>query len=87
MNFTFFHRLDVRKYNYKPQFYISEEGKSLNTQNFDPDKFGVKLRSSWDSKRRTRKNSTNNMRIIIWMVFLVLVLALLGWKFLFYNQI
>lgn len=83
MNFTFFHRPDTRKFNYKPQFYISDEEKPINPENLDLDKLGKKIRSSWDSKRHNRKNHTANMRIIIWMLFLLLVLGLLGWKFLF----
>jgi hypothetical protein len=83
MNFTFLHRPETRKFNYKPQFYVPEEEKPTNSEKFDPNKFGDKLRNSWESKRRTRSNSTNNMRTIIWLVFLVLLIGLLGWKLLF----
>jgi hypothetical protein len=82
MNFTFFHRPERRKYNYKPQFYTPEEEKSTDYEKFDRDKFGEKLSRSWDSKRRTRTNSTGNMRIIIWLVFLIAILLLVIWKFL-----
>jgi hypothetical protein len=83
MNFTFFHRPEARKFNYKPQFYVPEEEKTAHSEKFDPDKFGEKLRTSWSRKRHNKSNSTANMRIIIWMAFLILVLGLLGWKFLF----
>jgi hypothetical protein len=62
---------------------VSDEEKPTSAEKFDPDKFGDKLRSNWDKKRKNRSNATANMRIIIWMVFLVLVLGFLCWKFLF----
>jgi hypothetical protein len=82
MNFTFLHRPAVRKYKYKPQFFVPEEEKSINPEKFDPDKFGVKLRSKWENKRRTENNPTANMRIIIWMVCLLLVFGFFVWKYL-----
>ena len=85
MNFTFFHRPEARKYNYKPQFYVPDEDKPTNVDKFDPDEFGVKLSRNWDKKRRNKSNSTSNMRLIVWMAFLVVVLLLFifGSKFLF----
>jgi hypothetical protein len=83
MNFTFLHHPEVRKFNYKPQFYVPKEEKPVNSDRFDPNQFGDKLRNNWQSKRRTTNNCTNNIRIIIWMAFLLLVLGLIGWKFLF----
>jgi hypothetical protein len=80
MIFTFFHRPEARKFNYKPQFHVPEEEKPTNPEKFDSDDFSKKLRSSWDRTRRNRSNSTANMRIIIWMAFLLLVLGLLCWK-------
>jgi len=83
MNFTFLHRPEARKYNYKPQFYVPEDEKPTNSENFDPNKFGDKLRSSWGRRRYSRKHSTGNMRTVIWLVFIILLLVVLGWKFLF----
>jgi len=83
MNFTFFHRPKARQYNYKPQFYVPEEEKPVNYKNFDTDQFGDKLRDRWDKKRQHKSNATTNIRVIVWMVFLVLVLGIIGWKFLF----
>jgi hypothetical protein len=83
MIFNFLHRPKARKYNYKPQFYVPEEDKPINFNKYDADKFADKLHRSWDSKRRTYNNPTKNMRTIIWIAFLLLVLGLIGWKFLF----
>ena len=80
MNFTFFHRPEVRKYSYKPQFYVPEEEKQTNPEKFDPDTFGDKLSRSWDKKRRNRRNATSNQRTIIWLVFIISVLLLLALK-------
>ena len=83
MNFTFLHRPEARKYNYKPQFYVPEEEKPVNEKDFNPDKFRDKLRSSWEGRRRNKNNKTGNMRTIIWIAFLLFALLLIGWKFLF----
>jgi len=83
MNFSFFHRPEVRKFNYKPQFYVPKEEEQMNYDKYDSDTFGKKLHRSWESKRHTKNNPTNNMRTIIWIAFLLLVLGLIGWKFLF----
>jgi len=80
MNFTFTHRPETRKYNYKPQFYVPDKEKPTHSDKFDPDKFGEKLRSNWDRKRHSKRNSTNSGRSIIWMVFIIAVLAVLAWK-------
>ena len=83
MNFTFLHRPDVRKFNYKPQFYVPEEKKPTNEKNFNPDMFGEKLRSSWDRRRHKKDDSSSSRRTIIWMVFIILLLGLVAYKFLF----
>jgi len=83
MNFTFLHRPEARKYNYKPQFYVPEEEKPVNEKDFDPNKFGDKLRGSWESRRRNRNKPTSNMRTVIWIAFLLLLLLVVGWRFLF----
>ena len=82
MSFTFLHRPKTRKYSYKPQFYVPEEEKPVNEKDFNPDKFGDKLRNSWDSRRRNRGNPTGNIRTVIWIAFLLFLLLLVGWKFL-----
>jgi hypothetical protein len=83
MNFTFFYRPEVRKFRYKPQFFVPEEEKPINYDKYDSEKFGEKLHNSWNKKRHSKHNHTSNMRIVIWMIFLLLVLGLLAWKFLF----
>jgi len=83
MNFTFLHRPEARKYNYKPQFYVPDEEKPVNAKDFNPDKFGDKLRNSWERNRRTRSNPTGNMRTVIWIAFLLFILLFAAWKFIF----
>ena len=80
MNFTFFHRPETRKYNYKPQFYVPNEDKPTNVDKFDPDEFGVKLNRIWNKKRHNRSNVASNQRIIVWLVFLIAILLLVIWK-------
>jgi hypothetical protein len=82
MTFTFFHRPEARKFNYKPQFYVPEEEKPVNYDKYDSDDFAKKLHRNWEGKRRAKNNKTSNMRTIIWLVFLLLMLGLIGWRFL-----
>ena len=84
MNLSFFHRPEIRKYNYKPQYESTEKDKSGNSKNFDKDDFGEKLRNSWDSKRKIRKN-LNSTRNVIWIAFILFLLLILAWKFVFKN--
>jgi hypothetical protein len=81
MNFTFFHRPEVRKYNYKPQFYVPEDEKPINYDKYDNEKFAKKLHKNWDSKRRVKNNSTSNMRTIFWLVFFIFALGVMAWFF------
>lgn len=81
MTFNFLHRPEVRKYNYKPQFFVPEEEKPINYDKYDADKFADKLRKSWNNKRHVKNNPTNNMRTIIWLAFLIAVLGLALWFF------
>jgi len=81
MKFTFLHRPEARKYNYKPQFHVPEDEKPLNSENFDANKFGDKLRSNWDRRRPSRSSSTSNMRTVIWLAFIILVLVVVGYRF------
>jgi hypothetical protein len=87
VNFTFLHRPDVRKFNYKPQFFISDDKKSLNADKFDREEFGEKLKNSWKNKRKIKKNQSS-MRNVIWIAFILLLLLFLVLKFVFknYNQ-
>lgn len=80
MNFTFTHRPEPRQFNYKPQFYIPDDKQPTNVKNFDPDRFGEKLRNNWDRKRHSKRNSPNSRRFIMWMVFIVAVLLVVCWK-------
>ena len=82
MNFNFFHRPELRKFNYKPQFYVPEEEKPINYNKYDRDNFGEKLHRNWESKRKNRSNKTGNMRAIIWMAFIVLLILFVLWKLL-----
>jgi len=77
MNFTFFHRPEMRKYGYKPQFYVPEEEKPTNYNKYDRDEFGEKLHRNWENKRRSKNNPTNNMRTIVWLAFLIAILGLI----------
>jgi hypothetical protein len=83
MNFTFFSRPEIRKFNYKPQFYVPEDEKPVNYDKYDSEKFAKKLHNSWDKRRHNKNNPTANMRIVIWLIVLLLILGLLGWKFMF----
>ena len=83
MNFSFLQRSESRKYNYKSQYFVPEDEKPTDPENFDPNKFGDKLRTSWERRRyNSRKSGTSNMRTVIWLAFIIFVLGFLGWKFL-----
>ena len=62
---------------------MPEEEQPTNLENFDPNKFGNKLRTSWGRRRHCRKSETGNMRMVIWLAFIIFVLGFLGWKFLY----
>ena len=78
MNFSFFHRPEVRKYNYKPQFYVPDDEKNINYDTFDNEKFAERLHKNWSNKRRVKKEMSN-MRTIFWLAFLIFLFGVLGW--------
>jgi hypothetical protein len=82
MNFSFLHKPEVRKYNYKPQFFVPKEENSYVSGKFNSEEFGTKLKNSWKSKRKTKKNQ-NNMKKIMRVAFILLLLLFLVWKFVF----
>ncbi|MDR0206837.1 MAG: hypothetical protein LBI45_06235 [Bacteroidales bacterium] len=71
---------NMRKYNYKPQFYQPEEKIIDTTGNYNKEKFKKKLKNSWGDKRKVR-NNRNSMRNVIWIAFILLLLLFLVRKF------
>jgi hypothetical protein len=84
VNFSFLYRPEVRKYNYKPQFFDPDEEKFDKAKKNDRDEFGSKLRNCWENKRKIKKNK-NSMRNIVWIAFILLLLLFLVSKFVFRN--
>ncbi len=80
MNFTFFHRPETRKYNYKPQFYEPTEEKVKRSEKFDSDEFAKRLHNNWSSKRKTKKQGISNFKSIIWIVFILFILLFFYYK-------
>jgi hypothetical protein len=80
MNFTFFHRPETRKFNYKPQFYEPTEEKVKRSEEFDSDEFAKRLHKNWSSKRKTEKKGISNFKSIIWIIFILFLLLFFYYK-------
>jgi hypothetical protein len=80
MNFTFFHRPETRKFNYKPQFYEPTEEKVKRSEEFDSDEFAKRLHKNWSSKRKTQKQGISNFKSIIWIIFILFILLFFYYK-------
>lgn len=79
MAFTFFNNREPRQFNYKPRFYDQKKEESTGDERKD---FARNLHDEWQSKRNHTRDSKNNSSLtIIFMVFFVVVLALVLWKF------
>ena len=85
MNFTFFHRPETRKFNYKPQFYVPDEEKpkrpSSNSSEFNSDEFAERLHRSWNQRRHNKKQGISNFKSIVWIVFILFLLIFVYYKF------
>lgn len=83
-SFTFFHRPEVRKYNYKPQFYDpdkpeeKEEGEAARAR-----EFANHMHDSWDRRRQHKNRPQSSSRILIWLLFIFVLLAVL---YLYFNR-
>ena len=93
MAFTFFNNREPRQFNYKPRFYDPKKEESTGDARKD---FARNLHDEWQSKRNhtgDRKNNSSitilfmifkyryKSEILIFMIFCVIVLALVLWKF------
>ena len=82
MNFSFFQRPEVRKYNYIPQFYVEGEDKKTKDKEFDRDQFAERLHRSWDKKRQSRRKGISNFKSLICIILILVVLLYVYYKFL-----
>lgn len=80
MAFTFFNReTENRKFSYKPRFYDPKKEESTGDERKD---FARNLHDEWQSKRKhTGERRNNSSLTIIFMIFFVIVLAIVLWKF------
>ena len=80
MAFTFFNReTENRKFNYTPRYYDPKKEESTGDARKD---FARNLHDEWQSKRNHTADRKNNSSLtIIFMIFFVVVLALVLWKF------
>ena len=83
MRSPFYQRPEKRKFNYKPRFYEPDGGTKDKQGNFDPDKFANRLHRSWGAKRQQSKETRTSNRRVIWLLFIVIVLVYLAYKFIF----
>lgn len=81
MNFTFFHRPETKKFNYKPQFYTPEEEKPKRASDFNSEEFAQRLHKSWNQKRQNKKQGISNFKSIVWIFFILFILLYLYYKF------
>ncbi len=81
-SFTFFHRPEARKYNYKPQFYDpdkpeeNKEGEAARAR-----EFANHMHDSWDRRRQHKNRQQSSLKYIIWLVFIALIIGILYYKF------
>ena len=79
MAFTFFNNREPRQFNYKPRYYDPKKEESTGDSRRD---FARNLHDEWQSKRNHTGEKKNNSSItILFMIFFVIVLALVLWKF------
>ena len=80
MAFTFFNNQEPRQFNYKPRFYDQKKEESTGDERRD---FARNLHDEWQSRRNHTADKKNNSAsvTIIFMIFFVIVLALVLWKF------
>jgi len=79
MAFTFFNHHEPRQFNYKPRFYDPKKEESTGDARKD---FARNLHDEWQSKRNHTGERNNKSSItILFMIFFVIVLALVLWKF------
>lgn len=79
MKNPFYSRPEKRQFNYKPRF--SDTSSKDEEGNFDPDKFGEKIHKSWSKRREKRRDNSATLRVIIWMLFIVFILAYVVYRF------
>lgn len=80
MAFTFFNNHEPRQFNYKPRFYDQKKEESTGDARKD---FARNLHDEWQSRRNhtgEKKNNSSSITILF-MIFFVIVLALVLWKF------
>jgi hypothetical protein len=80
MNFTFFHRPESRKFNYKPQFYVPDDEKVKRSSEYDTEELSRRLHQNWDQKRKHKKQGISNFKSIIWIVFILFLLLFFYYK-------
>ncbi len=81
MAFTFFKQeTENRKFNYKPRYYDPKKEESTGDARKD---FARNLHDEWQSRRNhtSSERKNHNSLTIIFMIFFVIVLALVLWKF------
>ena len=79
MAFTFFNNREPRQFNYKPRYYDQKKEESTGDARKD---FARNLHDEWQSKRNHTGEKKNNSSItILFMIFFVIVLAIVLWKF------
>ncbi len=84
MAFNLIDRPEKREFRYKPRFYQREEDKPMDNsgENYDPDKFAVRLHRSWSSKRMSQQDRNKfPLKTVIWLMFIVVILVFLSVKF------
>ncbi|MEG1555378.1 MAG: hypothetical protein RR356_01470 [Bacteroidales bacterium] len=82
MKFNFTERPERRKFNYKPRFYKPEGNTSKLSETHDTEEFAQRLHENWESRRKRRtERSKFPLKTVIWLAFIVIVLAYLFVKF------
>ena len=80
MNFTFFHRPETKKFNYKPQFYVPDEEKVKRSSDFNTEEFAERLHKNWNNRRQNKKQGISNFKSIVWIIFIIFILIYLYYK-------
>jgi hypothetical protein len=75
-------RREKREFKYKPRFSNTSNHQKNGEDTFDTNEFAERLHRSWDRKRTNRTRNKFPLKTLIWLMFIVIILVYLFYKFL-----
>ena len=81
MSFLFPPRREKRKFKYKPRFSGTESHQQSGEGEYDTKEFSERIHRSWERKRENRTRNKFKLKSLLWMIFIVLILVYLFYRF------